>query len=100
MMAVRVRNIASRAQPKIQSILFGNPLFVTIDDARHFFRKRGSFGPQPKRLVIAHLVVRHANKDRSDNQQEQREGARDRRHTGAQVNGADSSFAFDYFHYS
>src|SRR5260221_13052195 len=62
-MAVRVRNVARGPQPKVQTIVFGDAAFVTVDDSGDFFRQRGRFRLQTKWRVVAHLVVRHAGKN-------------------------------------
>src|SRR2546423_10716394 len=98
MMPVGVSHIARRAQPKIKTILFRDALFITIEDAGDFFRKRRRFRTKTEGLMVAHLVVRHAHENRSRDQKEQRECARYRRHARAQINGTDSFFSSYNFH--
>ncbi len=96
-MTVGIGNVARGAQPQIKTIVFGDALFVAVNDAGNFFGERGTFGLHAKRRVVAHLVIGHADKNPSGNQQKQCQRARQRGNTGAQVNCADS-FSSDYLH--
>src|SRR3977135_807584 len=87
-----IRNTARGPQPEVKAVVLGNASFVTVDDSGNFLRQGGRFRFQTKGSVVAHLVVRHADKDRAANQQEQRQPSRDRRDAGAQINSADSFF--------
>jgi hypothetical protein len=99
MVAVGIGHVAIGPQPQIQPIVFRQPLFVAVDDAGNLFREFRAFRHHPKDYVVAHLVIRHADKDRPGHQQDQRQGTRNGGHASAQVNRGDSFFSGYGLHY-
>src|ERR1051325_2699534 len=84
-MTVGERDVARSFHEQIQTIVFRNALFVTLDNAGNFFRELGLLRLRLEFIGIAQLVIGDTDNGDARHEQRKRDQARDDRHFGPQA---------------